>query len=149
MAGRLTMDAWPIEEIPDQDSLFYRVPVAWLRPADLNIIPGVFRENKGSISTDWDKYSTAAETRSRQGGPERFAVLKMIVGRVREISELTVLHEPIQNVEGQSDNRAHSSIYGLESSANTIPDLGRKEKIRTELHDKFNLWAIPPHAPVE
>jgi hypothetical protein len=60
------MDAWPIEEIPDQDSLFYRVPVAWLRPADLNIIPGVFRENKGSISTDWDKYSTAAETRSRQ-----------------------------------------------------------------------------------
>ena len=143
------MNAWPVEGIPDPDSLFYRVPVAWLRPADLRVVPGIFRENKGSISTDWEKYSTAVQTRARQGGPERFAVLRMIVGQVREIDGLSVAHEPIQNVDGQPDNRAHSSIYGLESSMSAIADLGRKEKIRTELHRKFNTWEIPPHAPVD
>lgn len=56
------MDPWPTEDIPNEDSLFYRVPAAWLR-ADLKVSPGIFRENKGSISADWEKYSTAAETR--------------------------------------------------------------------------------------
>jgi hypothetical protein len=143
------MNVWPVEEISVEDSLFYRVPVSWLRPSSLKVTTGIFRENKGSISTDWDKYSTAAETRARQGGPERFAILRMGVGQVREIDGMSVLHEPVQNLEGQIDNRAHSSIYGLESSVNVIPELGRKEKIRTELYKRFNVWEIPPNAPVK
>jgi hypothetical protein len=143
------MNDWPVEEIPDPDGLFYRVSIGWLRPGDLRIAPGIFRENRGSISSDWEKYSTAAQTRSRQGRPESFAVIRMIAGFVREIDGLTVLHSPIQNIDPQLDNRAHSSICGLESPVSAKPDLGRKEKIRTELQMRFNNWEIPPNAPAE
>jgi hypothetical protein len=73
----------------------------------------------------------------------------MVVGKVREIDELTVFYEPVQNVAGMPDNRAHTSIYGLESSASTNIEFGRKERLRTELHKRFNMWEIPPNAPVE
>jgi hypothetical protein len=142
------MSDWVVEEISDRDSLFYRVPVAWLR-SDMKVAPGLFRENKGSMSTDWEKYSSAAETRTRPGGPERFAVLRLIAGKVREIEELTVSHEPVQGVEGQPDNRAHTSIYGLESQTLVPADLGRKEKIRAALYERFKVWEIAPNAPVE
>ena len=142
------MSSWPVEDIPDPDSLFYRIPVGQLR-ADRTVAPGNFKENKGSISTDWDKYSSAAQTRTRQGGPERFAVLRMIAGLIREIDGLSLSHEPIQHVVGQTDNRAHSSIYGLEFSSSTVADLGRKLRIRTELYKRFNTWEIPPFAPVD
>ena len=92
------MELWPVEEIPDEDSLFYRVPVAHLRP-DLKTFPGMFRENKGSISTDWERYSTASETRARQGRPERFAVLRLVAGAIREIDGLTVLHSPTPGID--------------------------------------------------
>jgi len=138
------MDLWQVEQIPDSDSLFYRFPVGVLR-ADRMPFPGMFRENRGSISTDWEKYSTANETRARQGRPERFAVLRLIVGGIRAIDGLTVSHSPTQNVEGLPDNRAHSDIFGLELPAPPAnPDLGRKERIRTELHQRFNTWEIPP-----
>jgi hypothetical protein len=143
------MDLWQVEEIPDCDCLFYRFPVGDLR-ANKRPFPGMFRENKGSISTDWERYSTANQTRSRQGRPERFAVLRMIVGSIRAIDGLTVSHSPTQNVEGLPDNQAHSDIFGMESPAPpTNPDFGRKLRIRTELHQRFNTWEIPPGAPIE
>jgi hypothetical protein len=71
----------------------------------------------------------------------------MVAGLVREIDGLTVSHSPIQGVAGQPDNRAHTSILGLGSLASTKPDLGRKEKMRTELQKRFNTWEIPPNAP--
>ena len=142
------MAGWIVEDIPDQDSLFYRVPVDWLR-RDLKVAPGVFRENKGSMSTDWEKYSLATQTRSRQGRPERFAVMRLAVGKIREIEELTVSHEPVQGVEGQPDNQAHTGVYGLESQSVGPADLGRKERLRTALFERFKGWEIAPHAPTE
>ena len=98
------MTVWPVESIPDSDSLFYRFPVGSLRPSDLRPQPGIFRENRGSISTDWEKYSTAAETRARPGTPERFAVIRMITGQERGIIGLSVIHSPTQSVPGLPDN---------------------------------------------
>lgn len=141
-------DLWPIEGIPDEASLFYRVPVTWLRP-DARPFPGIFRENKGSISTDWDRYSAAAETRARQGRPERFAIMKLHAGGVRGITGLTILHAPTQNVSILPDNRAHTDIFGLEQQADSMPVLGWKEKIRSELYKRFNTWEIAPGDPVE
>lgn len=143
------MSNWPVEDIPNADSLFYRVSVGWMRPGDLKVSPGFFRENKGSISCDWNKYSTAAETRSRQGRPEQYAVIRMIAGLIRQIDGLAVVHSPIQNIAGQPGNRAHTSVFGLESPASARPNLGRKEKIRTELQKQFNSWEIPPNAPLD
>lgn len=141
------MGKWQVEQIPDRDSLFYRFPVAQL-PANRKPFPGMFRENKGSISTDWEKYSTATETRARQGRPERFAILRLLVGSVRQIAGLTVVHSPTQDVVGLPDNRAHSDIFGLQLPA-LNPDLGRKERIRTQLYKQFNTWEIPPGASTE
>ena len=143
------MDLWQVEEIPDCDSLFYRFPVGDL-PANRKPFPGMFRQNKGSISTDWERYSTASQTRARQGRPERFAVVRMIVGGIRAIDGLTVSHSPTQNIERLPDNRAHTDIFGMEPPAPpTNPDFGRKLRIRTELHQRFSTWEIPPGAPVE
>jgi hypothetical protein len=143
------MDLWPVEELPDSASLFYRFPIGQLR-ANQKPFPGMFRENQGSISTDWEKYSTAKETRARQGRPEIFAVLRMNVGGIRAIEELTVIHSPTQNVEGLPDNRAHCDVFGLDPPVPPANlDFGRKLRIRTELHHRFNAWEIPPGAPVE
>jgi hypothetical protein len=143
------MEQWLAEDLPDSDSLFYRFPVGDLR-ANRMPFPGMFRENRGSISTDWEKYSTANETRARQGRPERFAVLRMIIGGIRAIDGLTVNHSPTQNMEGLPDNRAHSDVFGLELPApSTNPDIGRKLRIRMELYKRFNTWEIPPGAPFE
>ncbi len=141
------MVSWPIEDIPNGDSLFYRIPISHLRP-DRSPHPGIFRESKGSISTDWEKYSTAAQTRARPGRPERFAVMRLLVNGVRDIRELTVSHSPTQNIPDLLDNRAHTDIFGLEPPADAKPELGRKERIRTELYKRFNTWEIEPGAPV-
>lgn len=142
------MDLWRVEEIPDGDSLFYRVSVNWLG-ADKKPHPGIFRENKGSISADWEKYSTAKETRARQGRPERFAVLPINVGGIREIAGLEVKHSPTQNVAGLPDNQAHTDVFGLEHPLAESTDLGRKLRLRTELYRRFNKWKIPPDAPID
>jgi hypothetical protein len=146
--GSLVMQNWPIEYIPDQASLFYRVPVSHLRP-DRKPAPGNFRESGGSISTDWENYSTAAETRARPGRPERFAVIRLSVGGVREIEELTVSHSPVQPTGDSAGNRAHTDVLGLEENDVASPELGRKERIRTELHRRFHIWEIAPGTPVD
>lgn len=141
------MTPWPVEDIPDPDALFYRVPTGWLRPGEFDVQPGFFRENKGSMSVDWEKYSTAAETRTRPGSPERFAVIRMIVGMVREIDGVTVVHSPVQDVPGKPDNRAHTSIFGIETNGTGQAVLGRKERVRIEFMKRFNTWEIPPGDP--
>ena len=142
------METWPVEDIPDPDDLYYRVSVGWLQ-ADLRVHPGLFKENKGSMSTDWSKYSTAALTRGRQGRPEKYAVIKMVAGRVREIDELTVIHSPVQGVEGIEDNQAHADIFGLLPKETDRPDPARLVRLRTALYQRFNTWEIAPNAPVE
>jgi len=141
------MSSWPVEDIPDEDALFYRVPVGSLNPTDPQVHPGVFRENKGSMSVDWARYSTASETRARTGHAARFAIIKLVTGRVREIDGVSVQHSPVQEEPGQPDNRAHTDVFGMETAPSGAPIFGRKEKVRSELFDRFNTWEIPPNAP--
>jgi hypothetical protein len=72
----------------------------------------------------------------------------MIAGLIRKIEGLSVVHAPVQGVEGRADNRAHTSVFGLEHPAPTGAVHGRKEKVRTELYDRFHTWEIEPNAPV-
>ncbi|MHA1783818.1 MAG: hypothetical protein ACTSVY_09220 [Candidatus Helarchaeota archaeon] len=102
---------WESEEIPNKDFLFMRAHINNL--IDLNSLPpkgphpNIFREHGGAMSTDWDKYSTAEETRGRKGHPELYQVVKLNVGEVREIEPLMVKHEP------EDLNRAHTNVYGI------------------------------------
>jgi len=135
---------WPVEEIPDADHVFYRVPVGWLKPAG-TIHSGVFREVGGAMSVDWEKYCTAEESRARPGKPERFGILRMNVGFVRAIRDLSVKHEPVYQPSRTPPlvNRAHSGVHGIEPPPGNI-ELGYNERVRLLLLDRFHSWYISP-----
>jgi len=77
----------------------------WIR--DGEPIPGSFRNINGGMSTDWEKYSTAQQSRNRAtSDPSRNGVISLIVKDVRDIPYQTVEHDP------SIDNRAHTNVLG-------------------------------------
>jgi hypothetical protein len=93
-----------VEQIPDADFVYMR--------AHRNLIPkgviepGVFREQDGSMSVDWDRYSSPQITRLRaRKNPEANAVLKMNVGGIRGFNNIQVEHAPIP------ENQAHTDVF--------------------------------------
>lgn len=117
-------DRWPVEEIPDTDTLYLRVHQQWLR--DGQVLPGCFQnrpdEATGAMSSDWAKYATAEETRQRARRPEVNAVVALYVGEVRAIPEQHIVHSPVQDDPVLPDNRAHTDIAGPKE---TDPEIRR------------------------
>jgi hypothetical protein len=130
---------WPVENIPDEDRLFLRVHVNDVRASGGKLHPGVFREQQGAMSVDWEEYSTAEESRNRAGHPERVGILALVAGGVRSVDELTVLHEPDE----ERRNRAHSGVHGITDLAAENPGV-RKTMIRAKLFALFNQWLLEP-----
>jgi hypothetical protein len=95
---------WPKEEIPDIDRLFMRVHRNFVSQGKL--APGVFRDHGMGMSTDWERYSTAAETLQRAAEPSKNGVIQLVAGSLRAIEGLTVEHTPI------IINRAHTDVFG-------------------------------------
>ncbi len=94
---------FPIEEIPDADSVFMRAHKTHFRDGDLE--PSVFKAQEGpGMSVDWDKYSSKEETRQRGKTPNDNAVIVLLVRGIRKIDALDVKHMP------EPDNRAHSEV---------------------------------------
>ena len=123
---------WPVEEIPDEDFLYYRVHRNYVVTTGGKLHPGVFIEREGSMSVDWAKYSTAEQARLRAKTPDRNGVLALIAGDVREIEELQVRHEP------RPANRAHSGVVGIPPGD---PD---RTRVRAQLHQRVDGWEIEP-----
>lgn len=102
------INPWEVEEIPDQDILFYRIHQNWIPNGILN--PAAFRNTKPSngMSTDWDRYSTARDTRRRNPNkpPTNYAVVRLEVGEVKKVPDQTVVQSP------KPDNRAHTDVFG-------------------------------------
>ena len=120
------MSDWQIEDIPDSDHLFMRVHAASFA-RDGRVSAGAFKNHGGGMSTDWDKYSTAAETRARgRKPPEEYWVVSMNVGEVRQVPGQTVDHSPLP------DNRAHTDVRGE-----------KDEEVRIKLR-RLSLVVIPP-----
>ena len=114
--------AWPIEQIPDADSVFMRAHETYFRDGELE--PGVFTSKEGpGMSVDWDKYSSKEQTRQRAKKPEKNAVISLSVGGIRKIDQLDVAHRP------ELGNRAHSEV-----------DLPTHEEL-TEIRFKLNRLA--------
>jgi len=107
------MSDWPVEEIPDDDSLYRRVHrVHWRRDSKEPIEPGAFKNYpKGSdgMSVDWARYSTPQETRAR-GKPDENAVVQLVAGEVRMLQTQQVEHTPI------TENRSHSEVIGQKTA---------------------------------
>lgn len=95
---------WEVENIPDGDFLFFRVHKSYVPDGEL--IPGVFQDRGGGMSTDWDKYSTASESRNRAKVPNDNGIIKLNVAGIRSLEKLTVVHEP------ENKNRSHSEVFG-------------------------------------
>lgn len=120
------MSDWETENIPDSDHLFMRVHT-WTFARDGILSAGAFKNHGGGMSTDWEKYSTAEETRARgKKPPEEYWVVKMNVGEVREVPGQTVEHSPLP------ENRAHTDVIGE-----------KDEEVRIKLR-RLSLVVIPP-----
>jgi hypothetical protein len=95
---------FPIELIPDRDSVFLRAHKTRMRdgvPTGSAFTP---KGNTG-LSVDWEKYSTAQASREHGAIPADNAILRMVAGDIRKIREgLDILHVPLPL------NRAHSEI---------------------------------------
>jgi hypothetical protein len=95
---------WDIENIPDVDFVFMRAHKTKFKDGEL--MPGVFQDHAGGMSTDWGKYSTAEQSRSRCKVPGDNAIIKLSVAGIRGIEKLSVVHEPLH------DNQAHTEVFG-------------------------------------
>jgi hypothetical protein len=126
-----------IELIPNPDRVFMRVPVQWLRHPAHQLHEGVFRETEGAMSVDWERYSSARETRDRARNPSQNGVIALVAGDVRGIEGLSVEHEPIRS------NRAHSGIHGL-TQPGSLPAEESKTKRRVLLLGLVIGWEIDP-----
>lgn len=135
---------WPIESIPNENDLFYRVDRQSMPPHDLSVHSGVFRENRGSLSCDWEKYSTAEQTRARTGKPKIFGVIRMNTGKIRSISGLTVTHDP----DYPNRNQAHTAVEGLGPQGNLSPqERAKRNGYRLAMYELFSTWEISPDQP--
>src|SRR5579863_5549249 len=73
------------------------------------LLPGVFKTQGEGMSVDWEKYSTAEQTRLRAKKPDENAVLSLPVISIRNIKPLRVVHEP----DPQTSNRAHTEVFDM------------------------------------
>ena len=97
---------WPIEEIPDADSVFMRAHQDYFRNGELQ--PGVFQPHGKGMSVNWDRYASAEGTKQQaRKNPEDNAVISMPVIGIRKIDDLRVEHTP------EPTNQAHSDVFGL------------------------------------
>ncbi len=110
---------WVVEEIPNQDKLFYRIHKNSYKKGKL--LPGIFREIVDGMSTDWEKYSTPVDSvnRARASNPRDNGILGLNTGEVREIG-LTVIHNP------SKDNRSHTLVRGTSKKIQDDPDVRRR-----------------------
>jgi hypothetical protein len=123
--------SWPKEEIPDSHVLYMRVHKNNFVNGSLTIVAlkdhAPPEGGRPGMSTDWCRYSTPQETRSRDTRtPENYGVVKMQVGTVREIPGTGVEHTP------RPTNRAHSDVFGDKND----------QEIRLKLK-RAMLWVIP------
>ncbi len=137
MDGVADLENWPVEEIPDADSLFLRVHHANVK--DGRAIPRTYDEHDGGMSTNWSRYADAELTRQQAAlvihqktgqpkDPANYGVLAFGVGDVREIEDVQVFHAP------KRENRAHTDVTGTNSPEARVK-LGR-----------IGAWAILPNA---
>jgi hypothetical protein len=93
--------AHAVEQIPDSDDLFRRVPGNRFY-ADGAIKPGAFSDKGTGMSVSWSRYAQAAACR---GNPPTCGVAQLSVGLVRGLG-LEVRHAP------RDFDRSHADVIG-------------------------------------
>lgn len=117
---------YDIEEIPDEDKLFYRIHKDFYRRG--NLIPGAFREIRDGMSADWERYSTPTTSICRAKRPIDNGIVSLLVKNIRDMN-LEVIHKPSEK------NRAHSIVKGKTKKIQDDPE------VRLKLR-KISVWEI-------
>lgn len=158
MADGITDGPWPIEEIPDSDTVYMRVLAIHTTEVGGRLVPtSPAIRNHGDqsgpdgMSTDWDRYATADST--RRGSPRRpasdYGVVSFSVVGVRAIPGQTVIQSPINHDPAAPDlpnNRAHTDVFGPKSKGDVADKI-----LLVEISNRFRVlacWQIRPDAPV-
>lgn len=99
--------AFPVEQIPDPDSVFLHVHSSRMNGG--NPTPGAFTPHGEGLSVDWEIYSTAVDTRGRARKPAENGVIRLVAGEIRKLDveghgHLDVIHRPL------AENRAYSEV---------------------------------------
>lgn len=128
---------YAVEEIPNEDKLFYRIHInnidldetdskQRIKPSAFDPMP---KPNSVQMSVNWSKYMDAVATKQSAKNPIKNGVLSFIANNIRNKPiNLNVTHQP-------TANRAHSIIHDVVSEKND-------PEIRLLLRDSCN-WEIP------
>lgn len=133
MTEKTYQTEFPIEEILNQDLLYYRIHTVNIdyeetHPSKKIKLVAFDPPPKGStqMSTNWNKYSTPLELQQLAKNPEKNGIVSFVVGEVRSVPyPLEVLHDPILNEDFR--NRAHALILDIPPRKN---DIGIRVKLR-------------------
>lgn len=115
------MIRFPVEEIPNNQKLFYRIHKVNIDESETDKIkkikpvafdPQPKELNSVQMSVNWEKYSTAESTKLSARKPELNGVLSFNSSSIRlEPINLNVTHSP-------TTNQAHSHIHDIVSEKN-------------------------------
>jgi hypothetical protein len=124
------VEHWPVEEIPDEDTLFRAAHKNWFFP-DGDLKEGYFRDYE--MSCDWCKYSTPEDTRARRDNSDDNAVIEMSVSAIRSTRSepQRVEHAPIDDP--VKPNQAHTHVIGNKKSNRVRSDFHKIFRIRIPL----------------
>ena len=122
---------WEREKIENDQLLYMRVHRNVLK--DGQLVPGVFRDQGSSMSTNWVRYCpTAEDCRQKAKSPPDNGVVQAHAGPIRDIDTLLVEHTPVEAVDRQ--DRSHTCVIGEKTT-----------EVRLDLYDIFS-WALYPEA---
>ena len=133
MTEKTYVTEFPIEHIPDEDLLFYRVHAVNIdleeqHPTKRIKLVAFDPHPKGStqMSTNWKRYSTPLELQQLAKVPEKNGVVSFEVGKVRNVPcPLQVIHDPILTEHFR--NQAHALVLDIPQRKN---DIGIRVKLR-------------------
>jgi len=135
---------WKVEEIPDRDSLFFRIHKCHIGQSTKKLKPKVFQERgtgeEKGMSTDWEKHSNAEQLRLLANKPDDNGVVSLITGFLRGL-ELDVIHAPIKDHPDPKikDNRSHTNVTGIDKCSSK-----KQTEIRTKLLYHIKWEILPP-----
>jgi len=122
---------WSIENIPDNNIIFYRMHKQYYEDNPEIILGSGFKPQGKAMSTDWKKYSTPEQSLLRASSPNENRIISMKVGKIRA-SPLIIEHSPSKKY----CNRAHTDVLGLKSISRS-----KKNRIREYLASN-SIWVL-------
>ena len=133
MTDETDLTNYPIEDIPNEDLLYYRIHAANIDNEETDPIKKIrlvaFDPHpKGSLqmSTNWHKYSTALDLQQLSKVPDMNGIVSFEVEKIRKMPfPLQVVHDPI--LTEQFKNQAHTLVLDIPPRKN---DIGIRLKLR-------------------